>query len=682
MTFLPTNPFVRLLGPLILGILCFQYVEIFDLTFILLLTVALLLLVLSFSIRFSREFRYRWLFGSAVVLLFFLLGYHLSLREQEQTHFEPPDGPALFTVRLLEPPSLKPNSVQLMVMLEKQHDSAQTLVLQKKAWLYVQRDSAAELLKDGQRVLLQTKLGWVQKAMNPEAFDFARFLYLKGVSVSGWVEAGRWHVLQDDSEHSLLSLARQSRDGLLRLYRRLALEDDELAVLAALTLGYREDIDAELQSDFVNAGAMHVLAVSGLHVGILYLLLDFLLSLAFPKKAFRVPRALLLVLLLWVYALLTGLSPSVIRSVTMFSLFAVGRSLQRRSHIYNTIALSAFLMLLIRPTYLFDVGFQLSYAAVVSIVYFQPRMAVLLPVNAKALQWLRDLMLVSIAAQAGTAPLTLYYFHQFPVYFLLTNLIVIPLATAVLYLGLGYLLLSFVPVLSNLLGILLRFLLQLMNASVERIQELPGAVASLWVDWWQAFLLAGMVVALGALLYKPRFISYTIALSLGLSMLLTSLYQELELRSSSELVLYADRQATHLELRQGRGMVVYTTDSLRFALVADDYRRSRHLDQPLFVQDSISRFLQLNQLRILLLQDERLHRKESTHPLKVDVLIIANGIKPRAEELLNIVEPRICVVDLSIGNWYVRRLQQHCREKGIAFHAVVDRGAYVLPVSP
>lgn len=682
MPFLPTNPFVRLLGPLILGILCFQYVEIYDLTFILLLTAGLLLMALSFCVKSTRDFRYRWFFGSAVVLVFFLLGYGLSHREHQQTHFESPDRPALFTARILEPPSIKTNSVQLLVMLEKQHDSAQTLVLQKKAWLYVQRDSAAECLQDGQHVLLQSKLSRVQKPLNPEAFDFARYLYLQGVSVSGWVGAGRWQVLQQTGERSMLSMARQSREKLLRLYRKLSLDNDEFAVLAALTLGYREDIDAELKSDFVNAGAMHILAVSGLHVGILYLMLDFLLSLAFPKKRLRVPRALMVVLLLWIYALLTGLSPSVIRSVTMFSLFAMGRSLQRRSQIYNTIALSAFLMLLIRPTYLFDVGFQLSYAAVTSIVYFQPRMAAMIPVKAKPLQWLRDLMLVSVAAQIGTAPLTLLYFHQFPVYFLLTNLIVIPLTTCILYLGIGYLMLSFIPLLPKVLGFLLEWLLQLMNASVERIQELPGAVASLWINEWQAFLLAAFVVALCALQYRPRFISYMIVAILGLSMLLNSLYHEVDIRTSEELVLYADRQASHLELRQGRKWVVYTTDSTRFPMVGDNYRMSRHLAAPHFQQDTVSRFLQLNGLRILLLRDKTLHRQQTDRPLELDILIIGNGIKPRAEELLRTVHPRICVVDLTISNWYVRQLQQHCKEKGIRFHAVVDRGAYVSTVSP
>ena len=682
MPFLPTNPFVRLLGPLILGILCFQYIEIYDLTLILLLSAALLLMVLSFCVKSTSAYRYRWVFGGAVVLLFFLLGYRLSFHEHQQIHFVPPDRPAVFTARILEPPSIKTNLVQLLVMLEMQHDSAQTLVLQKKAWLYVQRDSAAECLQDGQHVLLQSKLSRVQKALNPEAFDFARYLYLQGVSVSGWVGAGRWQVLPHAGERSLLSTARLSREKLLGLYRQLKLDDDEFAVLAALTLGYREEIDKELKSDFVNAGAMHILAVSGLHVGILYLMLEFLISLLFPKKRFRVPRALLVVLLLWIYALLTGLSPSVIRSVTMFSLFALGRSLQRRSQIYNTIALSAFVMLLIRPIYLFDVGFQLSYAALISIVYFQPRMAAVLPIKAKPLQWLRDLLLVSVAAQIGTAPLTLFYFHQFPVYFLLTNLIVIPLTTCILYLGIGYLLLSFMPLLPKALGFMLEWLLRLMNASVERIQDLPGAVGRLWINEWQAFLLAAMVVALGALLYRPRFISYMIVAILGLSMLLNSLYHEVDIRTSDELVLYADRQASHLELRQGREWVVYTTDSVRFSLVGDNYRMRRHLDPPQFQQDTISRFLQLSGLRILLLRDKSLHRQQTDRPLKLDILIIGNGIKPRADELLRTVHPRICVVDLTIGNWYVRQLQQHCKEKGIRFHAVVDRGAYVLTVSP
>ena len=183
-------------------------------------------------------------------------------------------------------------------------------------------------------------------------------------------------------------------------------------MLAALTLGYKDALTPELRESFSTTGAMHVLAVSGLHVGIIFVVLEFLLSFLNRWRFGKRLKPILIIVLLWSYAFITGLSPSVLRSSVMFSCMAFGGVLGRKSNTYNTIFVSAFFLLFFNADLLFDVGFQLSYSAVIAIVYFQPKIAGLLYVRNRFLRWAWDLAAVSLAAQIGTAPFAIFYFHQ------------------------------------------------------------------------------------------------------------------------------------------------------------------------------------------------------------------------------------------------------------------------------
>jgi competence protein ComEC len=276
---------------------------------------------------------------------------------------------------------------------------------------------------------------------------------------------------------------------LLDIFRRFGIAGDEFAVLAALTVGYTDALQPDLRASYSATGAMHILSVSGLHVGIVYVVIAFLLGFLDKSVRKKILKAVLIVSFLWIYAFITGLSPSVVRSTLMFTFVAVGAALERKTHIYNTVFMSAFFMLLVNPDFLFDVGFQLSYAAVLSIVFFQRPFSNLLPVNNKLLRWLRDLLTVSVAAQLGTMPFTLYYFHQFPNYFLLTNLVAIPLSTIVIYLAMLLLLVSFVPYLSVGVAFLLKGSLWLLNYLIVWIENLPHALTMISFDFNQQVLI-------------------------------------------------------------------------------------------------------------------------------------------------------------------------------------------------
>ena len=245
------------------------------------------------------------------------------------------------------------------------------------------------------------------------------------------------------------------RDKLLNILKENGLKNNELAVASALILGYKDDLGEELKHSYSSAGATHVLAVSGLHVGIIFLVLNFLLNILDKNDRFKISKAILLICFLWAYATITGLSPSVVRAATMFSFVTIGKSFGKSSSIYNTLCASAFVLLVYNPYLIMEVGFQLSYLAVVGIVYFQSIIYKWIYVKNKFLKYIWMITSVSIAAQLTTFPLGLLYLHQSPTYLFASNLFVIPGAMLIIGLGILLFITSWIPLISGGIGWLL-----------------------------------------------------------------------------------------------------------------------------------------------------------------------------------------------------------------------------------
>lgn len=304
--------------------------------------------------------------------------------------------------------------------------------------------------------------------------------------------------------------ARQTPNAMQeRLYHRLfraGLHGDELATVGALTLGYKQGLDKELKRHFQASGAAHVLAVSGLHTGILYGLVWWLLTLGgrfkprYENRAGRWTVSLIIIAVMWAYAWLTGMTPSVVRAVIMVTMVEISRMAYRDPISLNSIAAAAVLILIFRPTDLWSVSFQLSFAATTAIVLMADSLGTLFQYQylrstfwGRIINWIIGMMLVSLAAQLGTLPITIYYFHQVSTYFLLTNLIVLPLATLLVPFGMVTVALG-----GSWLGIVFGYVTQtlawLMNHSVEWIESLPGCTVpahtnGYWVAVYYIFLI-------------------------------------------------------------------------------------------------------------------------------------------------------------------------------------------------
>lgn len=344
--------------------------------------------------------------------------------------------------------------------------------------LYLQKDSLPQPLM-GDLLLVQTT---VTRGDTLGDFDYGHYLRLQGLVGSAWAYRRNWQIIGHQPIRGIRATAERCQQWLHQRYAALGIRDHELGILSALTLGYREELDQRVQQSFSASGAMHILAVSGLHTGIVWGLIVFLLTLGglikplYEQRLWQTILTILTLIALWAYAFVTGLSPSVMRSAWMVTIIEIGWLFHRKSVGINTLAAAAVMILLINPLALWSVSFQLSFAAVASLILVGGWLQQHVVLRGKVLQYLGGLLIMSFAAQIGTLPLTLHYFGQTSNYFALTNWVVIPAAFVLLLLGMGALAMSWCVV-GEWLAEAAQWCTHALRLFVEWIEGLPIATA-------------------------------------------------------------------------------------------------------------------------------------------------------------------------------------------------------------
>ena len=630
----------------------------------------------------ATQFNFRWLFGAGIFIFLFQLANCLSEQKEKESDFKPLGQKGIFEIEILESPIVKENSILCRIRVVSVFDSLENRhPAYGKAIVYIARDSASISLVSGDKLLIETLFKKPDGVINPNGFDYATYLKRQGISATAYITNDRWLKTGSNEGFSILNLAEKSQHKLLEIYHRFGISGDEFAVLAALTLGSKDALHPELRQNYTTSGGMHILAVSGLHVGVIYLVLNFLLQFFDRKQKYKFLKALTIVFLLWMYAFITGLPPSVIRSTLMFSLVALGTGLERKSQIFNTISMAAFIMLIINPNFLFDVGFQLSFSAVASIVYFQPKIAKWFVFKNKALRWAWDLTAVSLAAQIGTAPFSIYYFHQFPNYFLITNFIAIPFATFIIYTAVALFILSPVPYLSSIVAYLLNKMLQILNFSIASIHHLPLSLTITSINGWQLALAFAVIVLFTFYLYNKQFKPLILSLSLVLAFIGIDVYQQFKAINTSRVIVFADNKDTHISFIDQKRNYIFTTDSSSLHRMIDNFILQNKLSAPEDITKSKwynEGYAVFHGKRFIIVTNNELKGKTTIQKLHVDYLIIGNRLKPKISQLLDCVIPREIIVDKSISEWYTQDIRKVCEAKNIAFYSVAERGAFIL----
>ncbi|MGN0186322.1 MAG: ComEC/Rec2 family competence protein [Paludibacteraceae bacterium] len=641
----------------------------------------LALIITPFIIKNTTvAYRLRHAFGIGSACILAAIGMQLLHDFDQRTTLDFDQQQGIYEATITTAPIEKERSVMCHARLHSFNDSCGKHTTNGKVILYIAKDSAALALRRGTTLLVSTAIGQPHLNGNPEEFDYGTYLRRQGIGGTGYVPTDAWHCIGQQTDWSILSLADACRNRLLDVYRRMGLSGNEFGMLAALTLGYKDALTSELRESFSTTGASHVLAVSGLHVGIIYAVLNWLLSLFLHhnKRNERI-RSTLIIAFLWFYAFITGLSPSVMRATVMFSFMALGGIFGRKSQTYNTIFLSAFVLLLYRPTLLFDVGFQLSYSAVLAIIYFQPRIVGLLYVKHRVLRWAWELTAVSLAAQIGTAPLSVYYFHQFPNYFLLSNFVVIPAATLILYTAILLFAVAWIPYVCTAVAWLLNVILKSMYFLITCIESLPHALSLVWIDAWQVLLLYIAIIACGFCCYRLSFKSLATMLTAILAIVGLQLWHNYTALTTNELIVFNHSKTVTINKITRNENLVLTNDSTIAQHTAADHWQRLSAPAPHFVCDTTlsGNAFTLNNKRCLLLNRNYFRHLTTDQQLTVDYLIVNRTVYP-SEELLQHIHPNTLI---TTGDVYARnnaKFRELSVTHGINFYAVKENGALLL----
>lgn len=346
-------------------------------------------------------------------------------------------------------------------------------------------------LKPGHTFVIGSPIAPITNTANPGEFNQELFWKSKGVHELVFIGEGA--ISQLDYAPTFSSFWYSARTYLERQLQQ-QLEGEALALALALSLGDKYLLSNELRTSFANAGAMHVLAVSGLHVGILLFLLTRIFSLIPPLRKKNI-YLICSILILWCYAFLTGLSPSVFRAVLMFTIMALGQLRGASFLSLNSLLISALLLLFINPNYLFDIGFQLSYLAMLGIIFFYSSIRDLIVTKYKVINYFWEGTAIGIAAQIGTLPISLYYFHQFPNYFIITNLALMVLSIIALSAVLLFFCVHFIPGINTLFSLIINYVMESIVSVVHFVDQLPYAVAKGFNLFWAEVIIAYFLIA-------------------------------------------------------------------------------------------------------------------------------------------------------------------------------------------
>jgi len=641
--------------------------------------------------------RWGWLYGIFLNVFFFFAGV-CTVSLQTFVPVEQSEK-GMWLVVVDEPPVERANSIKATALVRANLTGEQSAACNERVMTYFRKDSLSRRIRQGDLLLMDATLEPVTNAGNPYEFDNRGYMARKHIGRSAFVENGHWRQLDSYAQTPLFNFSNRIRNNLLDVLKRAGLSGNELSVASALVLGYRADIDAELRKAYSTSGAVHVLAVSGLHVGIVYMVLSTVLMLFPFINRSRWMLALIQLTFLWLFALITGLSPSVMRATTMFSFIVAGRALHRKGYIYNSISASAFLLLLANPNNLLDVGFQFSYMAVIFIVYLHPFLSGLLLFKNKLLNKAWDLTCVSIAAQAGVAPLALFYFHQFPTYFILSNFVVIPAASVIIYGAFLLFALSPVPVLLETFGWLLDKFLYVVNSLIFFIEKMPRSV-TLGIRFadWEILVAYAWITALSIWMMKKHRPALLALLVLTTFWIMGATIRTGHDLQRQQLIVYHTQGNSLLQFVNGRDQAIWyvaRNPSFNVSGFTENQRTAMQvkggqyflLDSALLAENETplplgshgnGNLMQFAGKRLAIFTRNMSPQDSGQQSLRTDVAILTQNVNVRISQIMNSYRPDMIVMDASSSQARINRWEQECVEAGVKYHRVDRDGAFVL----
>lgn len=669
-------PLARITVGFVAGILVVYYFQPTVSFVFLLLFVAFCAFVIAYFVS-KRSLLNAIYFGLATYFLAFAIGaltqivHTDSFQSTNYIHEKAIfDKPRLLSVTIREK-LRSSNYNDRYVVLVNQIDNAETT---GKILLNVRKDSLNHPFEIGTHLQIQGNLYENSPAKNPNQFDYGKYLESKQIYAQVYADASDMKI-GSLLEKDVWYYASRLRTKIIRNLEKSNFNKTELHVAIALILGQQQDISPEIIKDYQYAGAVHILSVSGLHIGFILFFVTFLLK-PFPNtRRGSFIKLMVILVSLTTFGVIAGLAPSVLRSVTMFSFVAIGMYLRRSTNIFHTLLVSMLLILLFQPSFLFDVGFQLSYFALFFILWLQPLLAQLwLPKN-KTANYFWEILTVSFAAQIGTLPLSIYYFHQFPGLFFVTNLVIIPFLSLIMGLGVLVMVLAafdFVPIfLAKSLELSIFILNKIINfiASLEQFifQDIP-------FNWQLLLSLYLLIIATIVWFKKPSFNRLVLTL-IGIIVFQIAYFEtHWNVKTHRELVIFNSRKSTLIAERNGKNITLYANDSLLKTTSKNKMLISYSTGNfsSLKSKKRLRNLIYFNGNKILVLDSFGVYPKG----IRPDIVVLTQSPKINFERFLQITKPKIVVADASNYRNIQKLWKATCLKEKIPFHATGEKGFY------
>jgi len=502
-------PFVILLIPFIAGIALGLNFGIYaDVAILIILLGVLSITFFALNIAYKRFniYKVRWVGGILIGLVLFLAGW-ISIANYSElnksNHFS--KTPAQYLIaRISNEPVLKNGyyrfTTRVIEAINKNTKTATSGTL-----LIALKDSSAKSLSYGDELLIKSSYTTIDPPYNPAEFNYKQYLANQNIYYQQFLFSHQCAVLQHNTGNPIIAYALTLRRHLVEKLKANMHDPAAIAIASILILGYRADLSNDVLQTYSKTGTIYVLTVSGAQLAVIYFMFSFVLSFLTRHKYGKVLRAIIIIVALWYYALLTGLSPAICRGAVVLSMVIIGRSYNRYINTLNILAFSAFVLLMYDPFYITEVGFQLAYLAVGGLIVFRPIVYKWFSFKNRIADRVWNLCSISIAAQAVTFPLAMFYFHQFPVFFLVSNLLVVIPVAIIMYTGILYLLLPQIPVVSHWLGSILEHNLLIMNRMLIFIEQLPFAsLNKIWINPAEYILFYAIIISLFYFLYNRK----------------------------------------------------------------------------------------------------------------------------------------------------------------------------------
>ncbi len=655
------------------------------------LSVSGFLLSVLFAIKnfASGKYAQRWLAGIPFYSCFFGLGGLLTWFHQginHTTHFRNENSKGCFIALIHSEPVKTKNGFRFISEILAVRTEDNWEAVNGKILTYIQDTTHTFRASAGAKLLLAGTINTIKPPTNPDAFDPRDYYAGQGAWHSIYIPANRYHLLDTPVQKSIFTYARMLRDLMLeKLQRHLGVAD--LGVAGALLLGYEDWLDPELEGFWQGAGVLHVLCVSGMHVMLIYVILAGMLGWMEKNALLRHVRYILLMVLIWFYAMVTGFSPSVIRAAAMISFVITGNWINREASIYNLLCSSCILMFIINPYLIISAGFQLSFLAVCGIIFLHRLILPLWNAPNKFLHKIWELISVSLAAQLSTFPLSLFLFHQFPNYFLVANLLIIPLSTGVMYSGLLLLVTDWIPYTGLVTGIITSYGIQALNWLVIAIGNLPGALTdNIYLSAFETVTLYLLLIFIPMwLVFKSR--TWLFIWMLLMAMLISErIYLTLQSVSKEQLTVYDSKGKTVISLIHGRTATILAdslTDAKTLKFAAGEHLVRNLVGNMNKIMLSKGCFTQIRSglpFTIYMIKD--FHKYNLIPPDLIieqnSVLILGGHLSVEVADVIGLMKPALVVFDSSCKSYQVKLLEAELRKKSIPTYNISEKGAYRL----